>query len=110
MKFVTNVISIIRPIRLLFNALVCAMLLFSNVNFAQANDIPGSKLTDGTAQLKKIEKKAQQTIDNPATDLDEVVKRSQNGLNEVQGAADKNKMYTKETKPTVGKRLDKVVK
>ena len=59
--------------------------------------------------------KAQQEIDNPAMDLKEIEKRAKNGLNEVQGAADKGKMYTStSSKPTIAQKLeqalDKVLK
>lgn len=82
---------------------------------AQAENVARSKPTDGIDRLQKIDDDAQKNIDNPATSLDEVQKRSQDGLNEIQGAADKDKMYTsKSSKPPIAekieKALDKIVK
>jgi hypothetical protein len=110
MKLIANVISAIRPVRFLFTALICTILFFASVTPAQAAYLPKSKPTDGTTQLNKIDDKAQQEIDNPAMNLEEVEKRAQNGLNEVQGSADKNKMYTaKSSEPAVGKKIEKAL-
>jgi hypothetical protein len=115
MKLITNLISTVRPVRFLLTAFTCTILFFSTVNPAFASYTPMSKPTDGTTQLNKIDDKAQQEIDNPAMDIKEIEKRAKNGLNEVQGAADKGKMYTStSSKPTIAqkieKALDKVIK
>jgi hypothetical protein len=69
-----------------------------------------SKLTDGVEQLQKIDDKAQQEIDNPAMNLEEIEKRAQGGLNEVQGAADKDKMHTSNSsEPAIGKKIEKAL-
>ena len=108
MKFITNIISAIRPVRFLFTALICTILFFASVTPAQAGYMP--KPSEGTTQLNKIDDKAQQEIDNPAMNLEEIEKRAQNGLNEVQGSADKGKMYTsKSSEPVIGKKIEKAL-
>ena len=112
MKFIANIISAIRPVRFLVAALVCTTLFLSSVAPAQANmfDKSKSKLTEGTEQLKKIDDKAQQEIDNPAMNSKEIEKRAQGGLNEVQGSADKDKMHTSNSSiPPVGKKIAKAL-
>lgn len=110
MKFITNIISAIRPVRFLFTALICTILFFASVTPAQAGYMPKSKPSEGTTQLNKIDDKAQQEIDNPAMNLEEIEKRAQNGLNEVQGSADKGKMYTsKSSEPVIGKKIEKAL-
>ncbi len=115
MKFIANIVSSIRPLRFLVAGLMCTMLFFASMTPAQAASVAKSKTTDGIDRLQKIDDDAQKNIDDPAMSLDEVQKRSQNGLNEIQGAADKDKMYTsKSSKPPVAekieKALDKIVK
>jgi hypothetical protein len=110
MKFIANIISAIRPVRFLFTALMCTLLLFAGVTPAQAGNMAKSKPTDGTDQLQKIDAKAQTAIDKPATNLKQIEERSKNGLNEVQGSADKDKMYTsKSSKPVVADKLEKAL-
>ena len=111
MKIITKTISAIRPVRFLFTVLICTILFVANVVPAQAGMMSSkSKPTDGTTQLNKIDQKAQQEIDNPAMNLEEIEKRSQNGLNEVQGSADKNKMYTSNSsEPAIGKKIEKAL-
>jgi len=112
MKLITNIISAIHPVRFLLTALMCTTLLFASVAPAQAANMFSnkSKPTDGTEQLKKIDDKAQQEINNPAMSLEEIEKRAQNGLNEVQGSADKNKMHTSNSsEPAIGKKLEKAL-
>lgn len=117
MKFIAKIVAAIRPVRFLLAALVCTTLFWTSVAPAQAGmfDNSKSKLTEGVEQLNKIDDKAQQAIDYPATTPEEIEKRSQGGLNEVQGAADKDKMYTSNSSvPAVGKKieeaLDKITK
>ncbi len=115
MKLFTNIVSILRPVRFLVAGLMCALVFFANITPAQAANVAQSKPTDGIEKLQKIDDNAYKNIDDPAMSLDEVQKRSQQGLNEIQGDADKDKMYTsKSSKPAVAqdieKALDKLVK
>jgi CubicO group peptidase (beta-lactamase class C family) len=115
MKLFTNISSILRPVRFLVACLMCALVFFANITPAQAANVAKSKPTDGIDRLQKIDDDAYKNIEDPAMSLDEVQKRSQEGLNEIQGDADKDKMYTsKSSKPAVAqdieKALDKIVK
>jgi hypothetical protein len=114
MKFIANAISTawsaIRPARLLLTALVCTVLFFSSMNPAQADYTSKSKPTDGENRLQKIDDKAQESIDQPPMTLKDVEERNKNGLNEIQGSADKNKMYTsKSSKPAVTDKMEKAM-
>jgi hypothetical protein len=113
MKFIAKIVAAIRPIRFLFAALVCTTLFWTSVAPAQAANLfnnSKSKPTDGVEQLQKIDDKAQQEIDNPAMSLEEIEKRAQGGLNEVQGAADKDKMHTSNSsEPAIGKKIEKAL-
>ena len=111
MKIITKIVSAIRPVQFLFTVLICTILFVANVVPAQAGMMSSkSKPTDGTTQLNKIDDKAQKTIDKPAMDLVEIEKRSQNGLNEVQGSADKDKMYrSNSSEPAIGKKIEKAL-
>jgi hypothetical protein len=115
MKFITNIGSIIRPVRFLVAGLICALIFFANITPAQAANVAKSKPTDGVEKMQKIDDNAYKNIEDPAMSLDEVQKRSEGGLNEIQGDADKDKMFTsKSSKPAVAqdieKALDKLVK
>jgi hypothetical protein len=115
MKLFTNMVSIIRPVRFLVVGLMCALVFFENITPAQAANVAKSKPTDGVEKLQKIDDDAYKNIEDPAMSLDEVQKRSEGGLNEIQGDADKDKMFTsKSSKPAVAqdieKALDKLVK
>jgi hypothetical protein len=116
MKFIANIISNIRPVRFLVAGLMCTVLFFASMTPVKADsNVAKSKTTDGVERLQKIDDDTYKNIDDPAMSLEEVQKRSQNGLNEIQGADDKDKMFTsKSSKPPVAekieKALDKIVK
>jgi len=100
-----NLSALWRSLRLFVATCVCALMLFSYAmpaysfpnpfakNKAEQTVAP-TKATQGEEQLRGIELGAQKTV-NRSQDLlsaDEVIKNSNEGLNEVQGAADLNKM------------------
>jgi hypothetical protein len=106
MKFAQfNLSALWSSLRLFVAGSVCALMLFSNATpaFSLSNPFASDKAdktvqqsspTQGEEQLKGIEKGAQKTI-NRSQDLlsgDEVIKKSNEGLNEVQGAADLDQM------------------
>lgn len=92
-----------RSLRLFVAGCFCVLMLFSNALPAYSLPNPfvksdkavaPSQPTEGEAQLKGIEEGAQKTV-NRSQDLlsgEEVTKKSNEGLNEVQGAADIDKM------------------
>lgn len=105
MKFAQfNLSALWSSLRLFVAGSICALMLFSNATpafslpnpFAANKDktVETSSPTDGEAQLKGIEKGAQETV-NRSQDLlsgEEVIKNSNEGLNEVQGAANLDQM------------------
>jgi hypothetical protein len=110
MKFVTvNLSALWHSFRLFVASCVCALILFSNAlpayslpnipnpfasdNNSNAAATPTSP-TEGEEQLRGIEAGGQKTV-NRSQDLlsgEEVMRKSNEGLNEVQGAADIDKM------------------
>ena len=108
MKYISTLLSNIRPVRMFLSILLTVVMVFaSGCTGASAKDaktvqienikrghppVAKSDSTKGTVQLDKIEQNTKKAINNPATSLKTVEKRSQGALNEVQGAADRNKM------------------
>ncbi len=103
MKYISALLSYLRPTQLLLPILLSAVLVFTSACTAKtAENVsqPGMVQLDsksapskGTVQLDQIEKKAEQAIDSPATSLKTIEERSKGALNEVQGdAADQSKM------------------
>ena len=91
MKYLTSLLSNIRPVRILVSIFFSAVLLFGSgfPAFAANSDVH-----KGVDQLPQIEDKSLETLDNPPMSLDEVEERSQGALNEAQpNAADRDKMY-----------------
>jgi hypothetical protein len=92
MKFIRN----LRPIRILFAALM-AMLLLSAPAYAAK-----SALTKGTVQLDQITADSEKAAESPPMSMNEAIKRSNEGINEVQGGADMSKMKrSKDSRPAI---------
>ena len=70
-----------------------------------------SSVTKGTEQLPKIDDAAAQVAERSAPmGLEEIEARSKGGLNEIQGAADANKMHKADTSkpgPAIAKKIEK---
>lgn len=81
-------------IRLVLMVMVCGLLFISSAYPAQA--APTSKLTDGEANLNRIQAKTDDVARSAPQGLEEVAKEAQKGINEVQGGADKDKMISPE--------------
>ena len=90
MKYISALLTHFRPVTILLSTLLVTVLFFSSGFSALAAK---SMLTKGTVQLNKIEAKTQEAIDSPAMTAKEIAERAKGGLNEVQGSADRNKMY-----------------
>jgi hypothetical protein len=90
MKYISALFAHFRPVAMLFSTVLVTVLFFSSGLSALAAQ---SMLTKGTVQLNKIEAKTQEAIDSPAMTAGEIAERAKGGLNEVQGSADRNKMY-----------------
>jgi hypothetical protein len=88
-----------RAVRIIVAAFTCALLFFSNVYPAAAIGAPKSDPTGGEANLNEIQRMTDTSVPNPPLTLKEVQERTQpekGGLNEVQGAADLDKMKNPE--------------
>jgi hypothetical protein len=71
-----------------------------------------SSVTKGTEQLPKIDDAAAQVAERSAPmGIEEIEARNKGGLNEIQGAADENKMHKADTSkpgPAISKKIEKV--
>lgn len=94
MKFLNVERFTFRPIRIVMTLLASAILLLSSTFPAFAFGGTSSRPTDGTAQLNTIEKRSQDIAKAKVApgSIEESQERAKGGINEVQGAADKDKM------------------
>jgi len=91
MNFIQTRLS--QSIRTILVAFTCAVLFFSSAFPALAGgQTTPSKLTKGEAPLTDIIDKSEDIIQNGIPSMEEVQKRSNEGLNGIQGSADMNKM------------------
>ncbi|MFN6463429.1 MAG: hypothetical protein RMZ41_016665 [Nostoc sp. DedVER02] len=88
MKIVASVLSILSPVRFLVVAFTCAILLLSSAFPAFAIDSYQSDPTEATTQLLDIQRKTDEAAKAPPIGLRKTQKETNEGLNEVQGAAD----------------------
>lgn len=89
MKITLSKVLNIRPVRFLIVAFIGALLLFSNAFPTLAAT---SSPTKGEDQLKQVEERSEQVLKSNPRSMKEVQADTENGLNEVQGEANKNKM------------------
>ncbi|OWY66167.1 low temperature-induced protein [cyanobacterium TDX16] len=96
MRSVRFNLSALRPVRILFAICVSALLVFSQAlpAFSAPVNPSGSPTApqQGEAQLRGIEKEAQEAVIKDPYSRKETQTKAQEGLNEIQGAADLNKM------------------
>ncbi|NJK49417.1 hypothetical protein HC931_15785 [Candidatus Gracilibacteria bacterium] len=86
-------------VRIIVAAFTCALLFFSSAYPAAAIGSQKSDPTQGEANLNDIQRMTDTSVPNPPLTLKEVQERTQpekGGLNEVQGAADLDKMKNPE--------------
>lgn len=109
-----NLSAWVRPVRVLLAAFVCALVLFSQAMPAYSSP-KSSSPTSGEANLLKIEKEAQEAVLEDPYSLDKTQKKANEGLNEIQGSADLDKMKrpensqgTQSIEQKVQKALEKV--
>jgi hypothetical protein len=94
----------------MFSVLVIsvALILGLAVNPTMAGS---SSVTKGTEQLNKIDDAAAQVAERSSPmGIDEIEARNEGGLNEIQGAADANKMHKADTSkpgPAIAKKVEK---
>ncbi|NMG21942.1 hypothetical protein [Brasilonema bromeliae] len=92
MKNIGLGLSMLRPVRFLIVVFTCALLIFSYAFPAAAIGTQRSNPEKGEAQLLETQKKTDEVTAKPPLGLKETTERANEGLNEVQGAADINKM------------------
>jgi hypothetical protein len=105
----------LRPFRLLLVAFTFALLLFSQVAPVYADNIPfyssKSSPTKGEDVLKGIEAKSWDVIEAGGPyDMEKTKTEANKGINEVQGDADKDKMYNPATSRNAAPAVEQTVK
>ena len=108
-RFNSNIVA--RSLRLVVVAFACSMILFSSVLPAAAVGSFPSNPTKGEENLTEIQRKTDEAIINPPMGLKDIQKRTQaqkGGINEIQGAADVNKMSTPENAKQSTSILDEI--
>jgi len=96
----------------IFPLLFCSTLLFLGLTITSSFALQGSDLTKGTAQMPESMKAAADVAKSPPMSMEEVEERSKEGLNEVQGGADKDRMYKSNTDkpgPAIVKDIKKAI-
>jgi hypothetical protein len=83
-----------RPVYFVATLFASAFLFLSSSVPAFAFGAMPSRPTDGTVQLDKIEQRAQDVAESKVApgSIEEATERAKGGINEVQGAADKDQM------------------
>ena len=104
-----------RPVHFVVTLFASAFLFFSTSVPAFAFGAASSSPTDGTVQLDKIEQRAQDVAESKVApgSIEEAAKRAKGGINEVQGAADKDQMSrpsNSQNATTVKDQIGKVLK
>ena len=92
MKVFTSALAILRPVRFLIVAFTCALIFLSSNYPALAISSYQSDPTEGTTQLLETQRLTDEAAKSPPAKLKEVQEKSNQGLNEVQGDADIDKM------------------
>ncbi len=81
----------------MFSLLFCSALLFLGLTMAPSLASQGSDPTQGTTQMPETMKAAEDVAKSAPMSIEEIEERNKDGLNEVQGDADKDKMYKSNT-------------
>ncbi|HAZ43080.1 MAG TPA: low temperature-induced protein [Cyanobacteria bacterium UBA11371] len=96
MRFIRlNLSAVLRPVRFFFAACICALMFISYALPAYSANAMMSSPGSGEANLTGIERKSQEAVagKNPSDfDIKKQEKETHPGLNEIQGAADYEKM------------------
>jgi hypothetical protein len=92
MKRLLEVRTYLNVAKVLLGTVLVAILFLGNLSALAVQSAP----TEGPAQLDEIFQKTEKAMDDPAMSLKEIEERSKNGLNEVQGDANRDKMIRSE--------------
>lgn len=91
-------------LRTVFVVFTCAVLIMSNAFPAAAISSSRSNPSQGEAPLDNIFEKSEEVTKAPPLSMEETQKRANEGINEIQGAADREQMYRPEnSNATTGK-------
>lgn len=96
MSFARIKSMILGSLRLLVVAFACTMLFLGNALPAAAIGSSPSNPSKGEEPLDQIFEESKDVTDSQPMSLEETQKKANEGLNEVQGAADRDRMYTPE--------------
>lgn len=96
MRSIRFKLSFLRPVRFLVAVCVCALLVFSHAFPAYSDPVnpTSSRVTPekGEAQLRGIEREAQEATQEKPYSREETQAKANKGLNELQGTADIDQM------------------
>ena len=97
MNSISTWLSNLRPIQVLLSTLLLFTLVFASGFPALAarsgtNPNNGANANNGAVHLDEIQDRAQEAVENPEVSLNPLEKLPEDGLNEVQGTADRDKM------------------
>jgi len=96
MRSIRFKLSALRPVRFLVAVCVCALLVFSNAFPAYSDPVnPTASRTapeKGEEQLRSIEREAQEAVIETPYSREKTQAKANEGLNEIQGTADIEKM------------------
>lgn len=92
MKVISFALSMLHPVRFLIVAFTCTLMFLSTAFPALAISSYQSDPTEGTTQLLETQRRTDEVAKSPPPSLQEVQEKSNQGLNEVQGDADIDKM------------------
>ncbi|MGB3516260.1 MAG: hypothetical protein WBA43_07385 [Elainellaceae cyanobacterium] len=108
MNYLSDWISRLRLMRVLFSALLLVAIAFTTALPAfAARRMPN----EGTVQLDEITRKSEATADTPSMEMNPIDKPTERGLNEVQGTADRDKMFSSDdTQLPVIKQIENALK
>lgn len=99
-----NFSSILRPVRFLVAVCICTFLVFSYAFPAYSDpvNITGEQSApqEGEAQLRGIERQAQEATQERPYSREETQSKARPGLNEIQGSADVEQMKRPENTPS----------
>ncbi|MEP0912831.1 hypothetical protein NDI45_18120 [Leptolyngbya sp. GB1-A1] len=96
MNFRHRMAAVLRPIRTFLVTVTCALVLFMNAAPALAISSPPTDPAKGEPGLQDIFEKSEDALKSDDTLTMKVKDEANKGINEVQGAADKNDMYRPE--------------
>lgn len=110
MKFVRFNSLFVKSVQFVMAAFVCTLIFFSAVFPAAATSYPSSP-TKGEDQLTEIQRRTDVSAYDPAMTMEEIQKRQEpekGGINEIQGAADIDKMKNPQTSRDIKTPIDTI--